>query len=117
MPIHISGDTLALDKKIRMEIENEARRFEERFSGTTAIEARARITEEFDSLHGHRVRCEFRADLGGGRQIVVREARKDPFEAIREAFGTARRNLRKIRRRTPLVTPPAPPAIATVSAP
>jgi ribosome-associated translation inhibitor RaiA len=116
MPIHISGDTLALDKKIRMEIENEARRFEDRFSGT-AIEARARITEEFDSLHGHRVRCELRADLGGGRQIVVREARKDPFEAIREAFGTARRNLRKIRRRVTLVTPPAAPSVATVSAP
>jgi ribosome-associated translation inhibitor RaiA len=116
MPIHISGDTLALDKKIRSEIETEAHRFEQRFAGT-AIDARARITEEFDALHGHRVRCELRADLGGGRQIVVREARKDPFEAIREAFGTARRNLRKIRRRPSLATPPASQVVVTAPAP
>lgn len=98
MPITISGDTLALDKAIRRQIENEAQRLAERFPDER-IEARARINEEFDPLHGHRIRCELRADLGRGRQLVIREARKDAAEAIREVFGTARRNLRQLRRR------------------
>ena len=98
MPISISGDTLALDKAIRRQIENEAQRLAERFP-EEHIEARARINEEFDPLHGHRVRCELRADLGRGRQLVIREARKDAAEAIREAFGTARRSVRQMRRR------------------
>jgi ribosome-associated translation inhibitor RaiA len=104
MSIHISGDTLALDKAIRQQIEHEARLFQERFPDAT-IDARVRINEEFDQLHGHRVRCELRADFGAGRQLVVREARKNPVEAINEAFGTARRNLRKLRRRSAIPTP------------
>jgi ribosome-associated translation inhibitor RaiA len=98
MPITISGDTLALDKAIRRQIESEAQRLAERFP-EERIEARARINEEFDPLHGHRVRCELRADLGRGRQLVVRDARKDAAEAIREVFGAARRNVRQLRRR------------------
>jgi ribosome-associated translation inhibitor RaiA len=111
MPITISGDTLALDKAIRRQIESEAQRLAERFP-EERIEARARISEEFDPLHGHRVRCELRADLGRGRQLVVRDARKDPAEAIREVFVAARRNVRQLRRRmlTPL-GPQAAPAI------
>lgn len=112
MPITISGDTLALDKAIRRQIESEAQRFAERFP-EERIEARARINEEFDPLHGHRVRCELRADLGRGRQIVIREARKDAAEAIREAFGAARRSVRQLRRRMmPPVTPRGLPAEA-----
>lgn len=98
MPITISGDTLALDKAIRRQIESEAQRLAERFP-EERIEARARISEEFDPLHGHRVRCELRADFGRGRQLVIRDARKDAAEAIREVFGTARRNVRQLRRR------------------
>ena len=98
MPITISGDTLALDKAIRRQIESEAKRLAERFP-EERIEARARISEEFDPLHGHRVRCELRADLGQGRQLVVRDARKDASEAIREVFVAARRNVRQLRRR------------------
>jgi ribosome-associated translation inhibitor RaiA len=108
MPIQISGDTLALDAAIRRQIESEADKLAQRFPGER-ITARARIGEELDPLHGHRVRCELRADLGRGRQLLVREARKDAFEAIREAFGTARRNLRRMRR--PL-EPAALPAVA-----
>jgi ribosome-associated translation inhibitor RaiA len=98
MPIQISGDTLALDKSIRRQIETEAQKLAERFPDER-IETRARINEEFDPLHGHRVRCELRADLGRGRQLVVRDARKDPAEAIREVFVSARRNVRMLRRR------------------
>jgi ribosome-associated translation inhibitor RaiA len=98
MPITISGDTLALDKAIRRQIENEAQRLAERFP-EERIDARARISEEFDPLHGHRVRCELRADLGQGRQLIVREARKDAAEAIRAVFVAARRNVRQLRRR------------------
>lgn len=98
MPIQISGDTLALDQAIRRQIEAEAQKLAERFPDER-IDAKARINEEFDPLHGHRVRCELRADLGRGRQLIVRDARKDPAEAIREVFTTARRNVRRLRRR------------------
>jgi ribosome-associated translation inhibitor RaiA len=98
MPIQISGDTLALDKSIRRQIEAEAQKLAERFP-EERIDAKARINEEFDPLHGHRVRCELRADLGRGRQLIVRDARKDPAEAIREVFVAARRNVQRLRRR------------------
>jgi ribosome-associated translation inhibitor RaiA len=112
MPITISGDTLALDKSIRRQIESEAQRLADRFPDEQ-IEARARISEEFDPLHGHRVRCELRADLGRGRQLVIRDARKDPSEAIREVFAGARRNLRQLRRRltVPLATQSVPAGV------
>ena len=112
MPIKISGDTLALDKAIRRQIESEAQKLALRFP-EEQIETRARINEEFDPLHGHRVRCELRADLGHGRQLVVRDARKDPAEAIREVFATAKRNLRRLRRR---LVPGADAAMAPVGA-
>jgi ribosome-associated translation inhibitor RaiA len=113
MPIQISGDTLALDKAIRRQIETEAQKLAERFP-EERIDAKARINEEFDPLHGHRVRCELRADLGRGRQLVVRDARKDPAEAIREVFVTARRNVQRLRRR---LTVAAQPTAAPVGAP
>jgi ribosome-associated translation inhibitor RaiA len=113
MPIQISGDTLALDKAIRRQIESEAQKLAERFP-EECIDAKARINEEFDPLHGHRVRCELRADLGRGRQLIVRDARKDAAEAIREVFMSARRNVQRLRRR--LVVSPQP-AVVSVGAP
>ncbi|HYN77782.1 MAG TPA: HPF/RaiA family ribosome-associated protein [Lamprocystis sp. (in: g-proteobacteria)] len=98
MPIKISGDTLALDKAIRRQIESEAQKLAERFPDED-IDALASISEEFDPLHGHRIRCELRANLGQGRQIIVRDARKDPAEAISGVFSTAMRNVRRLRRR------------------
>jgi ribosome-associated translation inhibitor RaiA len=98
MPIKISGDTLALDKAIRRQIESEALKLSQRFPDEQ-IDALARINEEFDPLHGHRIRCELRANLGQGRQLVIREARKDATEAITEVFGAAKRSLRRLRRR------------------
>jgi ribosome-associated translation inhibitor RaiA len=58
-----------------------------------------RIMEEFDQLHGHRTRCEIAVSLGERRQVVVREARKQWQEAIAQAFGTAQRQLRRLRHR------------------
>jgi len=98
MLIHIGGDTLALDKDIRRQIETEAEQLAARFPGEK-FEARATIQEEFDPLHGHRVRCELAAKLGHGRQMVVRDARKTAHEAISATFGAARRNLRRARRK------------------
>jgi ribosome-associated translation inhibitor RaiA len=114
MPIQISGDTLALDKAIRRQIEAEAQKLAERFP-EERIDAKARINEEFDPLHGHRVRCELRADLGRGRQLVVRDARKDPAEAIREVFVAARRNVQRLRRRLVAgAQPPVTPVGASI---
>lgn len=107
MQIKIGGDTLALDADVRRQIESEARRLEERFRDES-VEARVTIQEEFDALHGHRVRCELSARLGAGRQIVVREARKTAREAIEDVFAAARRNVRRIRRPFPLSHPAVP---------
>lgn len=111
MPIKISGDTLALDKAIRRQIESEAQKLAQRFPDEQ-IDALARINEEFDPLHGHRIRCELRANLGQGRQLVIREARKDAAEAITEAFSGAKRSLRRLRRR---LVPNASTEMATIS--
>ena len=108
IPIKISGDTLALDRKICRQIEQEAKKLALRFP-EECIDALARINEEFDPLHGHRVRCELRANLGQGRQLVVRDARKDAAEAITEVFGAAKRSLRRLRRR---LTPEPVPGMA-----
>jgi ribosome-associated translation inhibitor RaiA len=105
MPIKIGGDTLALDAEIRRHIENEAEKLAARFPGEQ-IDARATIQEEFDPLHGHRVRCELSAKIGQGHQVVIRDARKTAHEAINEAFGAARRNLRRARRKIPLSARP-----------
>jgi ribosome-associated translation inhibitor RaiA len=105
MLIKIGGDTLALDGEIRRHIETEAAKLAARFPGED-LDARAIIQEEFDPLHGHRVRCELSAKMPHGRQIVVRDARKTAREAIDEVFGLARRNLRRVRRQIPLARTP-----------
>ncbi|MGQ9660047.1 MAG: HPF/RaiA family ribosome-associated protein [Thermochromatium sp.] len=98
MVLKIGGDMLALDAAIRRQIEEEARKLTDRFPGER-IEAQVNIQEEFDQLHGHRIRCELSAKLGAGRQMVMREARKVASEAISEVFAAARRNVRRLRRR------------------
>ncbi|MBK1645388.1 Fis family transcriptional regulator [Thiocapsa imhoffii] len=97
MPIKIGGDTLALDRDIRRLIEAEAAKLAARFPGDE-LEANATIQEEFDPLHGHRVRCELAAKLTHGRPVIVRGAHKTASEAINEVFNLARRNLRRARR-------------------
>lgn len=111
MVLKIGGDLLALDATIRRQIEAEARKLVDRFPGEP-IEAQVTVQEEFDAVHGHRVRCELSTKLGAGRQIVVREARKVAAEAISEVFTAARRNVRRLRRQTVLNLAPAPQPVA-----
>lgn len=111
MLIKIGGDTLALDADIRRHIESEARKLAERFPDES-LDARVTIQEEFDGLHGHRIRCELGMKLAHGRQVMVRDARKSAAEAITEVFASARRNVRKVRRQAMLDHPPS--AIAGV---
>lgn len=107
MLIKIGGDTLALDADIRRQIETEARKLAERFPDEP-IEGRATIQEEFDQMHGHRIRCELCMKLAHGRQVVVRDARKSAADAINEVFASARRNVRKLRRQSMLNHAPVP---------
>lgn len=106
MPIKVSGDTLALDADIRRQIELEAKKLADRFPNEQ-IDAHVTIQEEFDPVHGHRVRCELSAKLGSGRQVVVRDARKSPAESIREVFVAARRSVRRVRRQSMLSRSPS----------
>lgn len=110
MFMKIGGDTLALDGAIRGQIESEAQKLADRFPDER-IEAHVTIQEEFDPLHGHRVRCELSAKVGSGRQMVVRDARKTANEAINEVFTAARRSVRRLRRPSVLHANPAAPSI------
>lgn len=98
MNVHISGDTLALDPKLRRSIEQKAEALIKRFPDS-GLELRIRLAEEFDNLHGHRVRCEIDAMFAQQGQVIVREARKKPEEAIDKVFGAAKGQLRKLRMR------------------
>ncbi|NCA71618.1 MAG: Fis family transcriptional regulator [Sphingobacteriia bacterium] len=106
MLIKIGGDTLALDPDIRHQIETEAAKLAARFPEAD-IETQATIQEEFDPLHGHRIRCELSTKLAHGPQVIIRDARKNAQEAITQAFTAARRNLRRARGKPPLTRPPA----------
>lgn len=93
--IPISGDTLALDPGIRQRINIEAEKLQKRYP-ESPLSLRVGICEEFDPAYGHRIRCELAADLAGRRQVMVREAQKDPFTAIARAFTTAKKQLRRL---------------------
>ena len=111
MLMKIGGDTLALDADIRRQIESETVKFAARFPDGQ-IDAHVTIQEEFDPLHGHRVRCELSAKVGFGHQVLVRDARKTAGEAIREVFNAAGRNVRRLRRQHILSLVPTPPPVA-----
>jgi len=111
MRIQISGDTLALDRAIKRQIESEAQALTARFS-RNPLELRVQIGEELDQIHGHRVRCEVRIQADRGRQWVVREARKDAIAAIKETFKNARKTIRRTLHRAA----PADPTVAVAAA-
>ncbi len=96
--LHISGDTLALDPKIRHYITAEAERLQQRFSAA-GMALRIGISEEFDPARGHRVRCELDARLPGRHQFMVREAHKEALTAISSVFAGARQQLRRLTTR------------------
>jgi hypothetical protein len=110
--LHIGGDMLALDRTLRRLIVAETRQLTERLPEQT-VDLRVRIGEEFDPARGHQIRCEVVASLTDRRQVVVREFRKDPQQAITEAFAAAKVQLRRLRRRSAL---PIAPAGTTLSA-
>jgi ribosome-associated translation inhibitor RaiA len=114
MLMKIGGDTLALDADIRRQIESEGQKLADRFPDDR-IDAKVTIAEEFDSIHGHRVRCELSAKVGAGRQVVVREACKTAAEAINEVFTNARRNIRRLRRQSVLNSSAASKSVAHVA--
>ncbi|MEJ2327364.1 MAG: HPF/RaiA family ribosome-associated protein [Chromatiaceae bacterium] len=97
--IDITGDTLALDQRVRAQVLEEATRLQGR-RPEEHLGLRIRIMEELDRVHGHRTRCEIVVSLRDRRQVVVREARKQSHEAIAQAFGTVQRQLRRLRHRT-----------------
>ena len=97
--IHISGDTLALDPKIRHHINAEAERLQRRYPAAP-VALRIGIHEEFDPAFGHRVRCELAADMTGRSLFMVRDAQKEAFAAISGAFASARKHLRRLSMRT-----------------
>lgn len=99
--LHIGGDMLALDRALRRMIVTETGQLRERFPEQT-VDLRVRICEEFDPVRGHQIRCEVVASLVDRRQVVVREFRKDPRQAITEAFAAAKIQLRRLRRRSVL---------------
>ncbi|NCA90014.1 MAG: Fis family transcriptional regulator [Gammaproteobacteria bacterium] len=106
--IHISGDTLALDPKIRHYITAEAERLQQRYS-SAGVALRIGISEEFDPARGHRVRCELDARLPGRHQLMVREAHKEALTAISSVFAGARKQLRRLATRSlgDALSPPA----------
>jgi ribosome-associated translation inhibitor RaiA len=99
MSVRISGDTLALDRKIVRRIERHTQALEQSFP-SQEFQIQARIAEEFDQLKGHRVRCELVTTTPDRQQIIVREAHKKPEEAIDAAFAGLKPNLRRLRSRS-----------------
>lgn len=96
--IDITGDTLALDQRVRTQVLDAAARLGGRHP-EEQLGLRVRIMEEFDQVHGHRTRCEIAVSLRERRQVVVREARKQWQDAIAQAFVAAQRQLRRLRHR------------------
>lgn len=99
MSIRISGDLLALDASIRSIIEQQAQRLAARFP-ERGLRTEAKILEEFDPVRGHRIRCELKLDFPGGRQVVVREARREATEAVLAAFAAVKVQVRRLIRPT-----------------
>jgi ribosome-associated translation inhibitor RaiA len=99
MSVRISGDTLALDRKLVRRINRHADALVQSTPGQP-LDIQVRIAEEFDQLRGHRVRCELIADLSPRRQIIVREAQKKAEESIDTAFAGLKTKLRRQRVRT-----------------
>ncbi|MGB5831796.1 MAG: HPF/RaiA family ribosome-associated protein [Thiohalocapsa sp.] len=99
MSVRISGDTLALDRKIVRRIERHANALEQSFP-SQQFKIQARIAEEFDQLKGNRVRCELVTTTPDRQQIIVREAHKKAEDAIDIAFAGLKPKFRRLRTRT-----------------
>lgn len=96
MSVRITGDTLALDRKLGRRINRLAADLTQS-APTEELDLQVRIAEEFDQVKGHRVRCELVATMSERRQIIVREAHKKAEDAIDAAFGGLKTKLRRLR--------------------
>lgn len=96
MSVRITGDMLALDKRVQRMIKREAETIEQSFP-KREFDIQARVTEEFDQLNGHRVRCELVTTSPEHQQVIVREAQKKVDEAVRAAFAGLKPKLRRVR--------------------
>jgi len=96
MSVRISGDFLALDKRVTSLINRHASAIHDSFPDRE-YEIQARIAEEFDQLNGHRVRVELVVTSPERHQIIVREAKKRPQESIDAAFLSLKPKLRRLR--------------------
>jgi ribosome-associated translation inhibitor RaiA len=99
MSVRISGDMLALDRKIVQRIKRHAEELEQSLPNRQ-VDIQAKIAEEFDQLHGHRVRCELVTASAERQQVIVREACKKAEEAIDTAFSGLKTKLRRLRTRS-----------------
>jgi len=99
MSVRISGDTLALDRKIVRRIKRHVQGLEQSFPGRQ-FQIEARVAEEFDQLRGHRVRCELVVTTPDRQQVIVREAQKKAEDAIDTAFNGLKPKLRRMRTRS-----------------
>ncbi len=99
MSVRITGDMLALDRKLVRRINRHADTLTQS-APDQQLDLKVRIAEEFDQLRGHRVRCELVANLSAKRQIVVREAQKKPEAAIDTAFAGLKTKVRRMRIRS-----------------
>jgi hypothetical protein len=114
MSVRITGDLLALDKRVKRLIAEHAQAIHASFPGRE-YEIQARIAEEFDQLKGHRVRVELVVTSPEHQQIIVREARKKAEESIKAAFVSLKPKLRRLgikRARQELQATPQPSAPA-----
>ncbi len=114
MSVRITGDLLALDKRVKRLISEHAQAIHDSFPDRE-YEIQARIAEEFDQLKGHRVRVELIVTSPERQQIIVREARKKAEESSRAAFVSLKPKLRRLgikRTRQDLQSAPQPSAPA-----
>ena len=99
MSVRITGDMLALDRKLVRRINRLATELS-KAAPDQQLDLQVRIAEEFDQVRGHRVRCELVATLSAKRQVIVREAHKKAEESIDTAFSGLRTKLRRLRIRS-----------------
>jgi ribosome-associated translation inhibitor RaiA len=111
MSVRITGDLLALDQRIKQLVNQQSQGILDSFPGR-GYQIQARINEEFDQLHGHRVRFELVVSTPGRQQVMIREARKKADEAIKAAFAGLKGKLRRLGTRRPNAPPSSSPVPA-----
>ncbi len=99
MSVRITGDMLALDRKLVRRVNRLAEELTQS-APDQQLDLQVRLAEEFDQVRGHRVRCELVAILSAKRQIIVREAQKKAEESIDTAFSGLKTKLRRLRIRS-----------------